>query len=204
MTWTKVSDDFSDDCWQLSDRAFRLHVEGLIWSNRKLLDLLLDKDDLRRWAKHPDAAEELVACGWWADEGDRYRIRHHGSYQRSRDVVLKLQERNQRNGVRGGRPPKVPRERFGPKADKPKTQLGSEMESQVETQRVGTGRDWPGLQESGTALEPRQHETAQCADSSVLCADCAERPPSGDPCDPALCDRCLGERQRDVAKGFEP
>ncbi len=29
MTWTKLSDDFSDDCWTLSDQAFRLHTEGL-------------------------------------------------------------------------------------------------------------------------------------------------------------------------------
>ena len=28
MTWTKLSDDFSDDCDQLSSDAFRLHVEA--------------------------------------------------------------------------------------------------------------------------------------------------------------------------------
>jgi hypothetical protein len=44
MTWTKLSDDFSDDCWQLSDAAYRLHVDGLNWSNRKLLNCLLSKD----------------------------------------------------------------------------------------------------------------------------------------------------------------
>ena len=53
MTWTKLSDDFSDDCWQLSDAAYRLHTEGLIWSNRKLLNLRLDKAEMRLWAKHP-------------------------------------------------------------------------------------------------------------------------------------------------------
>jgi hypothetical protein len=31
MTWTKLSDDFSDDCWELSDAAVRLHMEGLVW-----------------------------------------------------------------------------------------------------------------------------------------------------------------------------
>jgi hypothetical protein len=41
MTWAKLSDDFTDDCWTLSDGAFRLHVEGLVWSNRKLLDLVI-------------------------------------------------------------------------------------------------------------------------------------------------------------------
>jgi hypothetical protein len=133
VTWTKLSDDFSDDCWELSDAALRLHIEGLVWSNRKLLDLRLRKEDMVRWAKRPAAAEELVAAGWWRDEGDYYVIVHHAPYQRTREVVLKLQERNQRNGARGGRPPKVPREQFRP----PETQLGS----QVETQRDGTGRD---------------------------------------------------------------
>ena len=73
MTWTKLSDDFPDDCWTLSDAAFRLHVEGLAWSNRKLLDLRLPKDNLSRWAKHPEAVDELVANGYWTDEDDHLR-----------------------------------------------------------------------------------------------------------------------------------
>lgn len=136
MTWTKLSDDFSDDCWELSDAAVRLHMEGLVWSNRKLLDCRLVKDDMVRWAKRPGAAEELVNAGWWRDEGDCYLIVHHARYQRTREVMLKLQERNQRNGASGGRPPKVARERFSPQ----ETQVGC----QVETQRDGTGRDGPG------------------------------------------------------------
>ena len=59
MTWTKLSDDFSDDCWQLSDAAYRLHTEGLIWSNRKLLNLRLAKDEMRMWAKHPESAAAI-------------------------------------------------------------------------------------------------------------------------------------------------
>src|SRR5215203_2236641 len=72
VTWTKLSDDFSDDCWQLSDKAFRLHVEGLLWSNRKLTDLRLNKNELRRWAKHPEVVSELVEIGWWSERGDHY------------------------------------------------------------------------------------------------------------------------------------
>ena len=110
MTWTKLSDDFADDCWTLSDEAFRLHVEGLTWSNRKLLDLLVPKVDVRRFAKHPDATAELVAVGWWTDDGDHYTIRHHADYQRSREDVVKQQSANQANGRKGGRPPGVSRE----------------------------------------------------------------------------------------------
>lgn len=101
MTWTKLSDDFGDDCYQLSSDAFRLHVEGLLWSNRKLLDLRLDKAVLARWASKPAAVDELVALGWWTDEGDHYVIRHHAIYQRSREQVLKQQEVNKANRAKG-------------------------------------------------------------------------------------------------------
>jgi hypothetical protein len=140
VAWTKTSDDFPDDCWTLSDAAYRLHHEGLTWSNRKLLDCLIPKDDLRRFAKCPDAVGELLACGYWSEEGDAYAIRHHAAYQRSREQVVALQERNQRNGKAGGRPKKPGREIWTPE-----TQLGSQME----TQGVRTGQ--------GQALEEEVH-----------------------------------------------
>ncbi len=67
MSWAKLSDDYSDDCWTLSDEAFRLHTEALVWNGRKLLDCRVPKDDLRRFAKHPEAAAELLAVGWWTE-----------------------------------------------------------------------------------------------------------------------------------------
>ena len=30
VTWTKLGDEFGDECWTLSDKAFRLHTEGLL------------------------------------------------------------------------------------------------------------------------------------------------------------------------------
>jgi hypothetical protein len=144
VTWTKISDDFSDDCWELSDAAYRLHVDGLNWSNRKLLDCRLgkDPDEMRRWTKRPEAAAELLALGWWTDEGDHYRIRHHALYQRTREEVIAQQERNQKNGKKGGRPP-------GPPREKPPRKRGNETQSlsQVETQ-VGYGDNEKGAQET--------------------------------------------------------
>jgi hypothetical protein len=167
MTWTKLSDDFSDDCWELSDAAVRLHMEGLVWSNRKLLDCRLAKVEMR-WAKRPDAAEELVAAGWWTDNGDHYIIRHHAVYQRSREAVLRQQGVNQENGQKGGRPKGPPRER-APRKRRPKTesvsesvisavdtkshsvsvpcgkpQVKTESKSQTPTEMDGSGPDWPG------------------------------------------------------------
>ena len=84
MTWTKTGDEFADECWTLSDAAYRLHHEGLTWSNRKLLDGQLAKDDMGRWSHNPEAAAELVSVGWWEDHGGHYQIIHHIGYQRPR------------------------------------------------------------------------------------------------------------------------
>lgn len=147
MTWTKLSDDYSDDCWTLSDAAFRLHTEGLVWSNRKLLDLRIPKDDLRRFAKCPEVAPELLAVGWWTDEGDHYVIRHHGAYQPTRDAVLTRQAANAENGKKGGRPRKgtgVGRERSEMPTSSSETQSVTEPLSESRTHRDGTGRDRTG------------------------------------------------------------
>lgn len=106
MTWTKLSDDYADHCWTLSDKAFRLHTEALCWSNRKLLDCVIDKGGPWTWAKYPEAAAELVAAGYWEDGGNHYRIIDHSEYQRSRTAVLKQRDANRANGQRGGRPPR--------------------------------------------------------------------------------------------------
>lgn len=134
MTWTKQSDDFADDCWGLSDAAFRLHSEGLIWSNRKLLDCRIPKEDLRRF-KRPEAVTELLETGWWAEEGEVYVIRHHAGYQRRREDVLAQQAANLANGRRGGRPRK--HRETEPVTDSP-TQ--SETQSVSETQAVSESR----------------------------------------------------------------
>ncbi|QPZ39527.1 hypothetical protein [Paramicrobacterium chengjingii] len=104
MTWTKLSDDFSDECWTLSDAAFRLLVEMLNYSNRKLLDCRIPKDELRRFAKQPDAVAELVSATYVHDEGDSYRVAFHSLYQPTREQMLKIRDRNQKNGRKGGRP----------------------------------------------------------------------------------------------------
>lgn len=136
MTWSKLSDDFSDDCWELSDAAVRLHMEGLVWSNRKLLDLRLAKNDIVRWAKRPAAAEELVAAGWWRDCGNHYEIVHHAAYQRTREAVLKQQEANRRNGQRGGRPAREQAATLKPL----RTESVNGSLSDSKTERDGTGQ----------------------------------------------------------------
>ena len=148
MTWTKLSDDYSDDCWTLSDAAFRLHTEGLVWSNRKLLDLRLAKNDIRRWATHPDAADELVDAGYWTDEGDHYRIRHHGIYQRTREQVQRQQEANRRNR----NSPKHPRPGRENHHQPPSDDSSDDLSNDSRDERDGTGQDRQG-QESDQKLD---------------------------------------------------
>lgn len=144
MTWAKLSDDYSDDCWTLSDKAFRLHTEALVWNGRKLLDCRIPKDDLRRFAKHADAVAELLAVGWWTEDGAHYVIRHHAQYQRPREAVLKQQEANTRNGMRGGRPKRT-REQARDLSSTSETQSVGESPSGSETERDRTGQDRQGL-----------------------------------------------------------
>lgn len=97
MTWTKLSDDFSDECHTLSDAGFRTHVEALIWTMRRETDGYITSHDVRRFAESPHAQmaiEELVACGWWEIDGQGYRIRHHMEHQPEPDLIARRREQS--------------------------------------------------------------------------------------------------------------
>jgi hypothetical protein len=141
VTFSKLSDDFGDDCWNLSDAAVRLHVEGLVWSGRKLLDCRIPVDDLRRFAKRPEAITELLAAGWWALDGDVYVIRHHAQYQRTREDVLNRQAVNTANGRKGGRPSKPPRERASEITAETQLVTDSLSDSRTEGERKGQDQE---------------------------------------------------------------
>jgi hypothetical protein len=91
MPWTKLGDEFPDETRDLSDRAFRTHVEALVWSNRHSLDLVIPKADMRYFAKtryRQRAAEELVAAGWWEDLGKAWFIGNvHPEWQPTRERI---------------------------------------------------------------------------------------------------------------------
>lgn len=110
MTWTKLGDSFIDDAYDLSDAAFRLHTEALIYSNRRLLDLVIPKREVRRFTavdEYDVAAEELVDRGWWADKGDRWWIglkwpewqRDRSQVEHRRAQVSAAQRRRRRHQV---------------------------------------------------------------------------------------------------------
>lgn len=109
MTWTKLGDEYGDQCWKLSDAAARLHTEALVWSNRRHIDGRLNKDEMRQWAKRPEAAAELVSYGWWTDEGDHYLIVYHLGWQRTAQEWLKQSEVNKANRAKGKARPVKPK-----------------------------------------------------------------------------------------------
>lgn len=163
MTWTKLSDDYSDDCWTLSDAAFRLHTEALIWSNRKLLDCVIPKGDLVRFSQRPDAAEELVAVGWWTEEPKHFVVHHHSRYQRGREDVIKIQQRNVKNGSKSnGRPKGPPRETWDPDRDAP-AMNGSTTNPDGLPDGNPKGQDGTGLARKGSSSGTRSAAVQQVA-----------------------------------------
>ncbi|POY04853.1 hypothetical protein C3469_04355 [Mycobacterium kansasii] len=136
MTWTKLGDEFADECWTLSDAAFRLHVEGLLWSNRMLTDGQLAKDDMPRWAHHPAAAEELTDRGYWQDCGGHFQIVHHLGYQPTAESVRKVSLANRANAEK----------RWGKRKPRSKPSSDSQCDSQCDMD--GSGRVWTGLEKA--------------------------------------------------------
>ena len=149
MTWTKTGDEFADECWTLSDAAYRLHHEGLTWSNRKGLDGKLDKDEMVRWAKRPGAAEELVAIGWWEDHGTHFQIIHHIGYQRTAAQIAHQSLVNKANRAKG--------------VERPVRNKSSDKSSDE--------RDWTGLDKKNRGTSLRNSEIGNGETDSVYAED---------------------------------
>jgi hypothetical protein len=98
VTWTKLGGEFSDEARDLTDAEHRTHVDALGWSNRRGLDLLVPKRDLRKFGESPDAeaaAGGLLAKGWWEDRGDCWYVGlRFPEWQLERAVIKHRQEAN--------------------------------------------------------------------------------------------------------------
>jgi hypothetical protein len=95
MTWTKLPDDFGDDCARagLTDTEFRVHVEATIWCMRRETGGAIDKIDIRRGIEVADpwaAIDHLVDLGWWEQLGPcRWQIHHTMDSQVEPEVLAK-------------------------------------------------------------------------------------------------------------------
>jgi hypothetical protein len=187
MTWTKLGDEFSDECWTLTDAAHRLHVDGLVWSNRKGTDGQLAKDDMPRWAKRPEAAEELVSIGWWEDRGQHYQIIHHIGYQRTAEEIAHQSIVNRANRAKGKARP------VRPKSD---SLNESSDESSDERDRTGQAR-------TGTGRAPKKNEQPP-NNNEPVCARCegwvAMSYEAGPADNPEWCRGCNDDARADAAR----
>jgi hypothetical protein len=95
VSWLKKSDDFGRDCRDLSDAAYRLHDEGLLWVMYRENGGRFPKRELYWFAGtlDPDkAVAELLACGFWLDLVTDYEIKHHMEHQTEPEVMRKRRE----------------------------------------------------------------------------------------------------------------
>jgi hypothetical protein len=73
LTDVRLDSRFDDAAGELSDAAFRTHVEALCWVVRNRTGGYINADDLRRFTGRADrlpAVEELVDAQWWATRLD--------------------------------------------------------------------------------------------------------------------------------------
>jgi hypothetical protein len=151
MTWTKLSDDFAEECADLSDAAFRTHVEGLLWTMRRETDGTLRPRDVPRLAESPDwqaGVEELVRVGFWEQCDNGYLIVHHMEHQPEAEVI----EARRRNDAERQR--RKRRKAAGLDVSRRDDPRDDQSDHPRDPGRVGTGREGtpkPGLDKEGRA-----------------------------------------------------
>ena len=161
MTWTKLGDEFNEDCFRLSSDAYRLHTEGLVHSTGKNLDGRLEKSRMLRWAYNIDAATELVDCGFWTDDGDPSQIRAHMGWQPTAEQRLSQSMRNKNNRAKAKARPVKKAHVADDSSDDPSDRSSDHLSDDRDgTGRVGTGQEKTLLREAiqisknGNGTEP--------------------------------------------------
>jgi len=140
MTWTKLSDDFTEQCESLSDAAFRTHVEALIWSMKRENGGMIPMGDVKRLAESEhrnEAVAELVEQRFWTQLDNGYRIEHHMEHQPEPDVIAA------RRALNAQRQQRARRKKVG-LDDEPSQRDVTRDESRDATRdsgRVGSGRN---------------------------------------------------------------
>ncbi|TDW87270.1 hypothetical protein EV137_5343 [Kribbella pratensis] len=174
MTWAKYGVEFFDQCadFGLSDAAVRTHTEALHYLYRlEEMEMRIAKHLLRRFAGSADweqAAKDLVAHGFWRDEGDAYVVEHHGDVFRS-SLATQLKHRD------------TERERQRRKRAKDERDVATNNGPNVAT------NDQPNVRPTQTD----RHTDLQTPSTEARSVDCAAcHRPHGNP-NSLYCDTCL-------------
>lgn len=164
MTWTKLGDEWPEEARDLSDAAFRMHIEALCWSNRRLLDLRIPKRDVRRFAETDDpdlAVKECVTAGWWVDDGEVWDLSPRFPQWQQDAVQVEHRREKERERQRRNRRHKLddhslclPGSECLSRRDVARESArDAERDARRDPGRDGTGRDGTGLDESAHARE---------------------------------------------------
>lgn len=139
MTWSKLSDDFGDQCADLSDAAFRTHTEGLLWVMRRETGGAVTTRDVSRFAESADwreAVTELVTRGFWDQYDNGYMISHHMQHQPEVEVLAARRRNDAERQRRKRRKAAGLKDDIQPDADR--TPDGIQPDSRKPLERVST------------------------------------------------------------------
>jgi hypothetical protein len=93
VTWIKLDDTLPNNpkILPLSDKAFRLYIEGLCYANQYLTDGFLAQAVVNR-LDGGNAAQELLLAGLWLEAKTGMQIHDYCEHQTSRKVVEEKRE----------------------------------------------------------------------------------------------------------------
>lgn len=106
MTWVKLGVEFSSQCMDLSNAAFRLHVEVIhhLYQTEEF-SLVVAKRHLGRISAEAAAAPELVAVRFWDESDTGYEVIHHADVIRqslAAQILHREREKARQQKKRGG------------------------------------------------------------------------------------------------------
>ena len=151
MTWVKLDENMVDHpkVAQLSDRAFRLHICGISYSNRHLTDGSIPIQIAHKLVTPRAAhyAAELVTAGVWEQKDPTtYFVHDYGDYQPSKAEVLELRQKRADAG------------RIGGKRSKPRSKREANALASAEAKQEAKPKPVQSQSQSST-LEPQDQST---------------------------------------------
>jgi 5-methylcytosine-specific restriction endonuclease McrA len=101
MTWIKLDDTLPNNpkILPLSDKAFRLYIEGLCYANQYLTDGFLAQAVINR-LDSGNACQELLDAGLWLEVEAGMQIHDYCEHQTSRKVVEEKREQTRKRLVK--------------------------------------------------------------------------------------------------------
>ncbi len=104
MSWVRLDDGLSDNpkLVGLSDRAFRVYINGLCYCARNLTDGLVPVGATRSLGATPRHVAELVAAGRWEQHENGWMVHDYLKYNPTREQAEQRQQRRKAAGRLGG------------------------------------------------------------------------------------------------------